>query len=42
MKKKCVYLRLSIMKYLINKSYEKYFGNWSNRTDRFGAYAGIA
>lgn len=21
------------MEYLINKSYEEYFGNWSNRTD---------
>ena len=36
MKKKYVYLHVSKDRALINKSYEEYFGNWSNRTDRFG------
>ncbi len=31
----CTSLR---MEHLINKSYEEYFGNWSNRTDRFGTH----
>ncbi|RGM46268.1 hypothetical protein DXC10_12190 [Bacteroides sp. OM08-11] len=42
MKKKCVYLRLSNYKHLIYKSNEKYFGNWSHRTDRFGTHVGTA
>ena len=42
MKKKCVSLRTILINTLLNKSYEKYFGNWSYRTDWFGTYIGVA
>ncbi|KAA4699567.1 hypothetical protein DWY73_09295 [Bacteroides fragilis] len=40
MKKKCLLCAPFSLIHLISKDNEKYFGNWSDRTDWFGAHDG--